>query len=241
MLVNNSKIINLEEKSCDQSYNVAIVGSNRLSREILLESFPSSVRFIQSKSLCDVIKKMDSKNSFNVIILIIESEKDFSENIIPLKKFHDSNKICKSIILSAPLNSELISEALKAGVSTFLSQEISMHAMHKTIDFVRMGHSLISITQDFLLLNNFSSHETSSLPNEEHAALLPQICTSTFTPREQEICNFLKNGYSNKDIANSLKIAEATVKIHIKALLRKTGLKNRTQAAVWSIAQNFKK
>jgi two-component system nitrate/nitrite response regulator NarL len=43
------------------------------------------------------------------------------------------------------------------------------------------------------------------------------------------------NGLSNKTIARELDIAEATVKVHVKGLLRKTQMANRTQAAVWGL------
>lgn len=55
------------------------------------------------------------------------------------------------------------------------------------------------------------------------------------TPREEEVLELLIAGDSNKGIANLLGISEATVKMHVKNILTKMGLKNRTQAAVWAI------
>jgi two-component system, NarL family, nitrate/nitrite response regulator NarL len=42
-------------------------------------------------------------------------------------------------------------------------------------------------------------------------------------------------GESNKVIARKLEIAEATVKVHVKAILRKVRVRNRTQAAMWAM------
>ncbi len=53
--------------------------------------------------------------------------------------------------------------------------------------------------------------------------------------REAEILQCLVRGASNKDIARNLDMAEATVKVHLKAILRKIRVKNRTQAAIWAI------
>ena len=53
--------------------------------------------------------------------------------------------------------------------------------------------------------------------------------------REKEILQMLVKGFSNKRIARQLNIAEATVKVHVKGLLRKTNASNRTQAAVWGL------
>jgi two-component system nitrate/nitrite response regulator NarL len=52
--------------------------------------------------------------------------------------------------------------------------------------------------------------------------------------REVQILNCLRQGAPNKAIARRLEVAEATVKVHIKAILRKIGVANRTQAAMWA-------
>jgi two-component system nitrate/nitrite response regulator NarL len=50
-----------------------------------------------------------------------------------------------------------------------------------------------------------------------------------------QILRCLLNGDSNKMIANHLNITEATVKVHLKSLLRKINASNRTQAAIWAL------
>lgn len=51
------------------------------------------------------------------------------------------------------------------------------------------------------------------------------------TPRQREILSLLIQGMTNKEIARALKIAEATTKIHMAALVRNIGARNRTEAA----------
>jgi two-component system nitrate/nitrite response regulator NarL len=53
--------------------------------------------------------------------------------------------------------------------------------------------------------------------------------------RERQILACLARGESNKGIARHCYLAETTVKAHLKAILRKIGVQNRTQAAVWAI------
>ncbi len=57
--------------------------------------------------------------------------------------------------------------------------------------------------------------------------------------KEIEILFFLANGDSNKMIARHLGLVEATVKAHVKTLLRKLVLTNRTQAAIWAVRHGF--
>jgi DNA-binding CsgD family transcriptional regulator len=52
---------------------------------------------------------------------------------------------------------------------------------------------------------------------------------------DQRLLRCLIEGYSNKCIARKIDIAEATVKVHVKAILRKIRVQNRTQAAIWGM------
>ena len=54
------------------------------------------------------------------------------------------------------------------------------------------------------------------------------------TEREVQILHSLVQGHSNRMIARTCDITEATVKVHMKSILRKIGVKNRTQAAIWA-------
>ena len=56
---------------------------------------------------------------------------------------------------------------------------------------------------------------------------------SALSDRELEILKCLACGDSNKAIARTCQIAESTVKIHLKSILRKIHVQNRTQAAIW--------
>jgi two-component system nitrate/nitrite response regulator NarL len=56
----------------------------------------------------------------------------------------------------------------------------------------------------------------------------------TLTKRETSILRALTEGKSNKEIALRLVITESTIKVHMKVLLRKLRLRNRTQAAMWA-------
>jgi two-component system, NarL family, nitrate/nitrite response regulator NarL len=82
--------------------------------------------------------------------------------------------------------------------------------------------------------NGSSSHSEPPSTNpkvETHASALSQ--------RELDVLACLSRGDSNKNIARSCNITEATVKVHLKAILRKTEAQNRTQAAIWALANGL--
>ncbi len=64
---------------------------------------------------------------------------------------------------------------------------------------------------------------------------------SHLTPREMEILCLLAEGQSNKLIARNLGISDGTVKLHVKAILRKLGIHSRVEAAVIAVEQGLRK
>ena len=59
------------------------------------------------------------------------------------------------------------------------------------------------------------------------------------TKREGEVLKQLAIGLTNKEIAQALGIGYETVKEHVQHILRKLGVSDRTQAAVWAVRQNL--
>ncbi len=59
------------------------------------------------------------------------------------------------------------------------------------------------------------------------------------TQRESEVLKYLSSGLTNKEIAQSLNISYETVKEHVQHILRKIGVTDRTQAAVWAVRNNL--
>jgi two-component system, NarL family, nitrate/nitrite response regulator NarL len=57
--------------------------------------------------------------------------------------------------------------------------------------------------------------------------------------REEQILRDLVKGLPNKIIARKRDMAEATVKVHLKSILRKTRMANRTQAAIWALENGY--
>lgn len=68
-------------------------------------------------------------------------------------------------------------------------------------------------------------------------AVKPAAELNSLTNREYEILSLIAKGMSNKVIARELSISDGTVKVHVKHLLKKLGLRSRVEAAVWMVNQ----
>jgi ATP/maltotriose-dependent transcriptional regulator MalT len=58
---------------------------------------------------------------------------------------------------------------------------------------------------------------------------------ATLTPREREVLELLKRGYTNREIASTLVIAEVTAKVHVRRIIQKLGVRSRTEAAIAAV------
>jgi two-component system, NarL family, nitrate/nitrite response regulator NarL len=134
----------------------------------------------------------------------------------------------KIVLVVPKLDLEMMSGCFAAGASGYLLESISRDALRESLKLVDAGEKVFPSE----LASLFPMIAFNSSPESRNLA--PQ--SSDLSGREIEILRCLTNGQSNKAIANNLHIAEATVKVHVKRILRKAHVANRTQAALWGVA-----
>jgi two-component system nitrate/nitrite response regulator NarL len=122
-----------------------------------------------------------------------------------------------------------VTTALELGATSFVDENIDTSALVKKLELVALGAPVISVFILRQLLGQCAGGAPHPADTHERAA--PGLQLSS---REAAILNGLVQGAPNKVIAYQLKITEATVKVHVKAILRKIRVKNRTQAAIWA-------
>ncbi|OYQ31378.1 DNA-binding response regulator [Niveispirillum lacus] len=130
------------------------------------------------------------------------------------------------VILTGSLDARRLTQALEAGISGYLMKDMSADALAQSLRLVMMGEKVFPTHLAELLL----SGQVQPQPATEITALRKGL-----SQRETQILRCLIDGDSNKIIASSLGITEATVKVHLKSLLRKINAVNRTQAAIWAM------
>ncbi|GAA4563566.1 response regulator [Planotetraspora kaengkrachanensis] len=117
-------------------------------------------------------------------------------------------------------------EAIKAGVSGFLLKDVPPPELISAIRSVNAGDAVIAPSTTRRLLDRVAVH----LPVGE--ALRRQ--DDTLTAREREVLYHVALGLSNAEIAQQLRLAEATVKTHLGRILAKLSLRDRAQAVVYA-------
>jgi two-component system nitrate/nitrite response regulator NarL len=126
--------------------------------------------------------------------------------------------------------------ARNAGVDGFCLSASGREVLIKSLELVMLGEVVLPASVMSVLLDAAPMRPALE-PQGSRAApeldlLDPRV--RKLSTREAEILQCLTEGAPNKTIARKLDVAEATVKVHIKAILRKIGAANRTQAAMWA-------
>src|SRR3546814_3753593 len=78
-------------------------------------------------------------------------------------------------------------------------------------------------------LGKYGAAPFNSASHSGEAAAAAGLDDGMLTPRQQDVLLLLARGLSNKAIASQLEISESTVKVHIRAIMERTGMMNRTQ------------
>jgi len=140
-----------------------------------------------------------------------------------LHELSQANQLPPTIILTTFDDEELILAGVKAGAKGYLLKDVPLEELVDGIKQVAAGKTIVrpQITERIL-------ESVEGLKNEFMSLERPDPLTN----RETEILRLMAGGYSNKEIANSIFVAEGTVKNHVSNILSKLGVRDRTRAVL---------
>jgi two-component system nitrate/nitrite response regulator NarL len=137
------------------------------------------------------------------------------------------------IMLTVSEDVDELTSALREGACGYLLKNMDADALATMIRRAADGESVIaeSMTQR-LIAKMRTPQKAEELPARDTRE------SSALTPRERDIVRIVARGASNKDIARELDLAESTVKIHVRNVLRKLNLTSRVQIAIHALARD---
>ena len=213
-------------ESLTESANILHIDRNRLFREGLRRILIDSPFVIQGEAptIEDGVKQISSLKP-NMIIV---DPGGFSNGALD-DLIHNAATLSpkpRVVVLTDKVGMASLANALDAGASGYLLKDMSTEALTQSLRLVLMGETVLPTDLAHLLINNRFIVSHNGTPVNGSGGL---------SGRETEILACLVNGASNKAIANQLDITEGTVKVHLKGILKKIRVQNRTQAAIWAI------
>jgi two-component system nitrate/nitrite response regulator NarL len=156
------------------------------------------------------------------MILLDLNMKDMN-GIEVLKTLKDEGLDSRIIMLTVSDHADDLMAALQAGADGYLLKDMEPEDLMQQL--VEAARGKITISERLTQLLVTSLREKNRPPSPAEAGL---------TEQENRILEHLIDGKSNKLIARDMDIAEGTVKVHVKHLLKKLNLRSRVEAAVWA-------
>lgn len=215
-----------------EQVRLLIIDPNTLFREGL-RGLLSGTQFDVAHEASDTTEGLEIVQSNDEIeIVILDFTNDGSDTELQiLTQMRAANEDIKLIVLTNEMSALLLARALNAGADGFLLKSMSSEALVASLRLVVLGEKVLPTK----LATMITSGQIDPTAAEVRASSMKGL-----SEREREIMGCLVHGKSNKVIARQLGITEATVKVHLKAVLRKLNVSNRTQAALWAVRNGLR-
>ncbi len=168
-------------------------------------------------------------------LVLIEAKQNASRWVEAVRQVKERFPQARIVALADQFDLSVVRLGHAAGVNGFCLTASAPEVLIKSLELVMLGETVLPSAIFRSLTSGAASDQDQSLHvNSVAEAKLPALAACRLSMREREILGCLTKGEPNKVIARKLEITEATIKVHVKAILRKIGATNRTQAAMWA-------
>jgi DNA-binding NarL/FixJ family response regulator len=165
------------------------------------------------------LRAVELHRQFRPDITLMDIRMPVMDGIEAIAKIRSEFPSARIIALSTYGGDQDVRRALEAGAQAYMTKEVLHDELLKAIRAVLAGRTY--------------------LPADLAAAVASQLSGNDLTARELEVLSLIVRGLSNRQIAGELAIAEYTVKNHVKNILGKLGVEDRTQAATTALQRGI--
>lgn len=240
-------------------FGTVLVGPNALLREGLTRILNTADFKILASACCVDDLALSSLPQEQTLLLIIDVGDDFDVAIAQIDSFKRTYPAGRVAVLAHQRQLPDMVLAFRAGANAYFVDVATCEAFIKSLELVMLGETLLPpaiLTLIFDRQKNQPNERDSDQAIQDSPDVVEDADTeeddeagdvvksraeseASGTPRlsarQSAILRCLIDGDSNKLIARKMSIAEATVKVHVKAILRRIHVHNRTQAAIWAM------
>lgn len=156
-------------------------------------------------------------------VLLLDMRMPGKTGLDVMKELGAIDRLPPTIILTTFDDDELVLAGIRNGARGYLLKDVGLDELLSAVRTVAEGKTLVRPAMTDRLVKGLGDMRTdfSSLSQPD-----------PLTDRETEILRLMAGGYSNKEIANALNVAEGTVKNHVSNILSKMGVRDRTRAVL---------
>jgi len=149
-----------------------------------------------------------------------------------LRRLSERGALPPTIILTTFGDDAAVLEGIRAGARGYLLKDVSLRELVDAIRVVAAGGTAVRPVVSERVVRGLS--EVTAEPAFER--MQPP---DPLTEREVEVLRLMTGGYSNREIAGALRVAEGTVKNHVSSILSKMGVRDRTRAVLEAVRSGY--
>jgi two-component system, NarL family, nitrate/nitrite response regulator NarL len=212
-----------------KTVQISLLGKNEIAREGLRKIL-SGENFQINISAADpavIMSRLPARNASGDAHVVVIDHSDGPGALDACKLLAAAKTEAKLVWLADRYAFDDVASAFQAGVDAVIVKEISCDPLIESIRLVAMGEKVFP--------SQLADDLANCMPIAETGDWRSNATEVGLSSREVEILETIMAGMANKVIARKFDICEATVKVHVKAILRKLGVENRTQAATWAV------
>jgi two-component system, NarL family, response regulator LiaR len=211
----------------NESIRILITDDHEIVREGLRTFLKSQPGIEIIGEANDGAKAVQLAKSLNPDVILMDLVMPVMDGITATRLIIKDNPSARILVLTSFAEDEKVFPAVKAGALGYLLKDSTPVELIDAIKQVAVGESALhpSIARKVLRELNRS---TSPLPNADQ-----------LTPREIDVLRLVAEGLSNQDIATQLSLSEWTVRTHLRSIMAKLNLVNRTQAALYALREGL--
>lgn len=158
-------------------------------------------------------------------VVLMDLRMPVMDGVTATHRFREVLPQCKVIVLTTFDDDEYVFDGLRAGAVGYLLKDVSSEKLFEAIRAAERGEYFLQPSITAKVMAEFSRLSRVAPAGEN-------VLTEPLSPREMEILRLVATGASNRDIAETLVIAEGTVKNHLTNILGKLSVKDRMQAVL---------
>jgi two-component system nitrate/nitrite response regulator NarL len=167
-------------------------------------------------------------------LILIDAQQTTSRMLEITRQMRQHFPRARIVALSDQFDLSFVQSGHAAGVNGFCSAACAPDVLIKSLELVMLGETVLPFEVPRTFMGEISQNQKHHLQANTAEPKSSDLNDWKLSAREKEILGCLTQGEPNKVIARKLDITEATIKVHVKAILRKIGAANRTQAAIWA-------
>ncbi len=204
---------------------VMVVDDQHLVRQGICSLLQLSTEIEVVAEACNGQEALDKLQSIPIDVMLLDLRMPVCDGLTTLQALDARGLTTRVLILTTFDDDELVLSSIQAGARGYLLKDVTLAALVRAIEMVHNGERL---------------HQRVTTRDDRLADVTPinnagKTTLTELTQREREVLQLLSGGYSNKEIARALELAEGTVKNHVSVILSKLGTRDRTRAVLKAI------